>query len=106
MDDSAIHGTGSPAATDGAPTEPAVSGESTADGIGKMPDAGIGKGLAADALPEGAGEARPLPEEILKSVVHLQCDSSAEGGVCDVYLVGTAHVSKVVCSPSFLFCLF
>lgn len=34
-----------------------------------------------------------LPEEIARSVMVLSCDSSAEGGNCDVYLVGTAHVS-------------
>lgn len=36
-----------------------------------------------------------LPEELSKSVVMLNCDSSAEGGTCDVYLLGTAHVSTV-----------
>ncbi|KHG23349.1 uncharacterized protein F383_30087 [Gossypium arboreum] len=34
-----------------------------------------------------------LPEEIARSVMVLSCESSAEGGNCDVYLVGTAHVS-------------
>uniref|UniRef100_A0A803QJY6 TraB family protein n=1 Tax=Cannabis sativa TaxID=3483 RepID=A0A803QJY6_CANSA len=38
-----------------------------------------------------------LPEELSRSVVVLQCESSAEGGVCDVYLVGTAHVSMESC---------
>lgn len=38
---------------------------------------------------------RVLPEELAKGVVVLECESSAEGGSCDVYLVGTAHVSQV-----------
>ncbi|KZV40316.1 traB domain-containing protein-like [Dorcoceras hygrometricum] len=38
-----------------------------------------------------------LPEELSRSVVTLRCESAAEGGVCDVYLVGTAHVSKESC---------
>ncbi|EOA28997.1 hypothetical protein CARUB_v10025250mg [Capsella rubella] len=37
-----------------------------------------------------------LPEEFAKSVMVLTCESTAEGGSCDVYLVGTAHVSQVV----------
>lgn len=40
-------------------------------------------------------ERKVLPPELSKSTVTLTCDSTAEGGVCDVYLVGTAHVSKV-----------
>ncbi|GKB18652.1 hypothetical protein Tco_0852575, partial [Tanacetum coccineum] len=38
-------------------------------------------------------ERRELSEELWRSVVKLSCESSAEGGICDVYLVGTAHVS-------------
>lgn len=106
MDSSAIHGTGSPAAAEGMQPGPTISSESSAGGTGKVPAAGIEEGAAADAPPEGAGEARPVPEEILKSAVHLQCDSSADGGVCDVYLVGTAHVSKVVFFVLFSFIFF
>ncbi|CAA7394499.1 unnamed protein product [Spirodela intermedia] len=40
---------------------------------------------------------RVLPEELAKGVVVLECESSAEGGSCDVYLVGTAHVSQESC---------
>ncbi|KAG9454202.1 hypothetical protein H6P81_007106 [Aristolochia fimbriata] len=40
---------------------------------------------------------RVLPEELSRSVILLECESSAEGGSCDVYLVGTAHVSKESC---------
>ncbi|GAU47993.1 hypothetical protein TSUD_272390 [Trifolium subterraneum] len=35
-----------------------------------------------------------LPVELSRNVVMLSCESSAVGGVCDVYLVGTAHVSE------------
>ncbi|PIN14931.1 hypothetical protein CDL12_12441 [Handroanthus impetiginosus] len=42
-------------------------------------------------------ERKVLPPELSRSVVKLTCDSAAEGGVCDVYLVGTAHVSKDSC---------
>ncbi|KAJ4730001.1 TraB domain-containing protein [Melia azedarach] len=38
-----------------------------------------------------------LPEELSRSVIFLTCESSAEGGACDVYLVGTAHVSRESC---------
>ncbi|EHA8591175.1 putative traB domain-containing protein [Cocos nucifera] len=42
------------------------------------------------------GEERVLPEELSKGVVVLKCETSAEGGTCDVYVVGTAHVSQVI----------
>ncbi|KAJ6842430.1 traB domain-containing protein [Iris pallida] len=45
----------------------------------------------------GGEERRALPAELSKSVVALECESSAEGGTCDVYLVGTAHISKESC---------
>ncbi|KAG5387520.1 hypothetical protein IGI04_038990 [Brassica rapa subsp. trilocularis] len=38
-----------------------------------------------------------LPEELAKSVVILTCESNGESGSCDVYLIGTAHVSKESC---------
>ncbi|KAK4743411.1 hypothetical protein SAY87_001412 [Trapa incisa] len=46
---------------------------------------------------EGLDQVRSLPEELSSSVVVLSCESSAEGGRCDVYLVGTAHVSQESC---------
>ncbi|XP_027346925.1 traB domain-containing protein [Abrus precatorius] len=53
---------------------------------------------AASSGPEAPADfdRRPamLPEELWKNVVVLSCESTAEGGVCDVYLVGTAHVSE------------
>lgn len=52
---------------------------------------------------EEIDQGRTLPEELSRSVAVLSCESSAEGGRCDVYLVGTAHVSQVnLCS--FLLC--
>ncbi|KAI3465640.1 hypothetical protein Pfo_022303 [Paulownia fortunei] len=57
-------------------------------------------------LPENEGgsnddnnsyERKVLPPELSRSAVTLTCDSAAEGGVCDVYLVGTAHVSTESC---------
>lgn len=41
-------------------------------------------------------ERRELPEELARSLVVLSCENS-EGGTCDVYLVGTAHVSQESC---------
>ncbi|KAH0925581.1 hypothetical protein HID58_017837 [Brassica napus] len=38
-----------------------------------------------------------LPEEYANSVMVLTCGSKAEGGSCDVYLIGTAHVSEESC---------
>uniref|UniRef100_A0A0D6QV94 TraB family protein n=1 Tax=Araucaria cunninghamii TaxID=56994 RepID=A0A0D6QV94_ARACU len=38
-----------------------------------------------------------LPDELRNKLVILQCESTAPGGVCDVYLVGTAHVSQESC---------
>ncbi|CAI0460676.1 unnamed protein product [Linum tenue] len=48
-----------------------------------------------------AGQAEPAemteaPEELSRVVV-LTCESKAETGSCDVYLVGTAHVSEESC---------
>lgn len=57
---------------------------------------------ASSPAPESPGDSdrRPvaLPEELSRNVVVLSCESAAEGGVCDVYLVGTAHVSEVISS--------
>lgn len=49
------------------------------------------------AIPVPEETKKVLPEELSRSVVILTCDSTAEGGTCDVYLVGTAHVSKESC---------
>ncbi|KAK6141164.1 hypothetical protein DH2020_025082 [Rehmannia glutinosa] len=59
-----------------------------------------------EALPDNEGgsnennyfyERKALPPELSSSAVMLTCDTAAEGGVCDVYLVGTAHVSTESC---------
>jgi len=36
-----------------------------------------------------------LPKELSKNVIKLSCESTAKGGVCDVYVVGTVHISEV-----------
>jgi hypothetical protein len=45
---------------------------------------------------ESSESRKVLPEELSRSVMVLTCESAADGGVCDVYLVGTAHVSQVM----------
>ncbi|KAK7263547.1 hypothetical protein RJT34_31139 [Clitoria ternatea] len=35
-----------------------------------------------------------LPEHLSRNVVALSCESTAQGGVCHVYVVGTCHVSE------------
>ncbi|KAI3736260.1 hypothetical protein L6452_15798 [Arctium lappa] len=42
-------------------------------------------------------QTKVLPAELSRSVLELSCESSAEGGNCVVYLVGTAHVSMESC---------
>lgn len=49
---------------------------------------------------EASEQRRVLPDELSRSVTVLSCESSANYGVCDVYLVGTAHVSMVICLNS------
>ncbi|KAK7312731.1 hypothetical protein VNO77_36821 [Canavalia gladiata] len=49
---------------------------------------------APDASASSDDRPAALPAELTKNVLLLSCESSAEGGVCDVYLVGTAHVSE------------
>ncbi|KAK4577324.1 hypothetical protein RGQ29_027729 [Quercus rubra] len=46
---------------------------------------------------DNSEQRKVLPEELSRSVMALTCESTAEGGVCDVYLVGTAHVSQDSC---------
>ncbi|KAF3443723.1 hypothetical protein FNV43_RR13413 [Rhamnella rubrinervis] len=46
---------------------------------------------------EGLEQRQVIPEELASSVMVLSCESSADGGVCDVYVVGTAHVSSESC---------
>ncbi|KAF2292195.1 hypothetical protein GH714_015790 [Hevea brasiliensis] len=51
----------------------------------------------ADAGSVSEPQRTELPEGLSRSVVVLNCESTAEGGSCDVYLVGTAHVSQESC---------
>ncbi|XP_058210663.1 uncharacterized protein LOC131323060 [Rhododendron vialii] len=45
-----------------------------------------------------AGDRRKVPPEgLFPNVVKLSCASTAEGGICEVYLIGTAHVSEESC---------
>ncbi|GFY99138.1 TraB family protein [Actinidia rufa] len=61
-------------------------------------------GERGDAREEDEGsERKALPEELWRSVMKLSCESSAEGGICNVYLVGTAHVSQIVLNNKFKF---
>lgn len=54
----------------------------------------------------GAHRARSL-DGVAKgvAVTHLLCKSSAEGGLCHVYLVGTRHMSQVCTGSFFVFFL-
>ncbi|XP_065868211.1 uncharacterized protein [Euphorbia lathyris] len=49
------------------------------------------------AVSGGEPERRELPEELSKNVVVLTCESTVEGGSCDVYLIGTCHGSQESC---------
>uniref|UniRef100_A0A803MY63 TraB family protein n=2 Tax=Chenopodium quinoa TaxID=63459 RepID=A0A803MY63_CHEQI len=44
----------------------------------------------------GESESRSLPQELSRNVVVLSCNNG-DGYKCDVYLVGTAHVSEESC---------
>lgn len=46
---------------------------------------------------DGSEQRKVLPEELSRSVMVLSSESTAEGGYCDVYLIGTAHVSQESC---------
>ncbi|XP_050380170.1 uncharacterized protein LOC126797565 [Argentina anserina] len=62
-------------------------------------DASTSVARAEEEQEEEAGEQgrKVLPEELSRSVVVLTCESAAASGVCDVHLVGTAHVSVESC---------
>ncbi|KAK3008108.1 hypothetical protein RJ639_014370 [Escallonia herrerae] len=68
-----------------------VSDPSVAAGDGRGFDVASTNGEAED------GQRKVLPAELSRSVMVLTCESAAEGGSCDVYLVGTAHVSMESC---------
>ncbi|VVA90065.1 unnamed protein product [Arabis nemorensis] len=69
------------------------------DEAGRSGDGGEGiDGVGADDGACSSATAKmELPEELAKSVVILTCESTGKGGSCDVYLIGTAHVSKESC---------
>ncbi|URD71875.1 TraB family [Musa troglodytarum] len=87
-----------PAADEPAPN-PNLAAQPVLDsGILSEASSGGGSGGGEGSAEEGAAEGkRVLPDEMAKGVLFLQCESSAEGGSCDVYLVGTAHVSQESC---------
>lgn len=86
-----------PAADEPAPN-PNLAAQTVLDsGILSEASSGGGSGGGEGSAEEGAAEGKKvLPEDLAKGVLFLQCESSAEGGSCDVYLVGTAHVSQVI----------
>lgn len=68
-------------------------GEENDELLSRSGNGGSGEGEGGDG---GEDERKELPEELSRSVLKLSCESTAaEGGICDVYLVGTAHVSTV-----------
>ncbi|XP_051114543.1 uncharacterized protein LOC127240114 isoform X2 [Andrographis paniculata] len=50
-----------------------------------------------DSSESSDDEGEFLDPELWKNVVMLSCDSTVDGGVCYVYLVGTSHLSKESC---------
>lgn len=60
-------------------------------------DADAAAAVVVEERSNSQNERRDLPEELSKGVVYLECESTAEGGTCSVYLVGTAHVSQESC---------
>lgn len=70
------------------------------DGGSANSEASVEEVISGIVEGEGEGERyerKVLPEELSRSVLMLNCDSSTDGGICDVYLVGTAHVSAESC---------
>ncbi|CAI9099367.1 OLC1v1036174C1 [Oldenlandia corymbosa var. corymbosa] len=73
-----------------------IGGEADGDGgdeAAVLHDGGVARGGEEDVE-----ERKELPEELARRIVKLTCDTTAAGGgICDVYLVGTAHVSTESC---------
>lgn len=67
------------------------------DGDRLRSDGGSTGGGDGDSVAEGEPENALRMEELIKRLTVLSCESTAEGGSCDVYLVGTAHVSLQSC---------
>lgn len=95
-----------------ATTDPDLASSITTEDVSGAEDPRSSHGLDPEVSPDPHSEPekvserstvrRGLPEELSKGVVVLECESSAEGGSCDVYIVGTAHVSLVIFPHSFL----
>ncbi|XP_039130768.1 traB domain-containing protein-like [Dioscorea cayenensis subsp. rotundata] len=90
-----------------ATTDPDLASSITTEDVSGAEDPRSSHGLDPEVSPDPHSEPekvserstvrRGLPEELSKGVVVLECESSAEGGSCDVYIVGTAHVSLESC---------
>ncbi|KAG5551770.1 hypothetical protein RHGRI_010000 [Rhododendron griersonianum] len=79
------------------PASPPVPGDTITD-IRSINSSSGNEDRGGDAAAEDAGGRRKvLPEELCRNVVKLSCKSNAEGGICEVYVIGTAHVSKESC---------
>ncbi|KAJ0966097.1 hypothetical protein J5N97_027235 [Dioscorea zingiberensis] len=81
-----------------------ITGEETEEQEGKLsPSRDLGleaspnPHLESQTVSERSAARRGLPDELSKGVVVLECESSDAGGTCDVYIVGTAHVSQESC---------
>ncbi|CAN1328084.1 60S ribosomal protein L19-2 [Linum perenne] len=70
-------------------------GSTMSGSIGSVADELRGDGEAVSSG-GGGGERGEIPEELSRTVM-LTCESTAESGSCNVYLVGTAHVSQDSC---------
>ncbi|KAH1248072.1 TraB domain-containing protein [Glycine max] len=68
--------------------------ESLSESIVRIDEPSEADAAAFSAPAESDRRPATLPPELSRNVRVLSCESSAEGGVCDVYLVGTAHVSE------------
>uniref|UniRef100_A0A368UI35 TraB family protein n=1 Tax=Glycine max TaxID=3847 RepID=A0A368UI35_SOYBN len=68
--------------------------ESLSESIVRIDEPSEADAAASSAPAESDRRPATLPPELSRNVRVLSCESSAEGGVCDVYLVGTAHVSE------------
>lgn len=77
--------------------------EQTSTTDGSQEELAVSQPASPDRSPSEDYSGVTSVDQIAKGVVHLECDSSAEEGVCHVYLVGTAHVSQVLRTVAFRF---
>ncbi|CAN1166567.1 TraB domain-containing protein [Linum perenne] len=71
-------------------------GSTMSGSIGSVADELRGDREAVSSGRTGGRERGEIPEELSRTVM-LTCESTAESGSCNVYLVGTAHVSQDSC---------